>query len=190
MTALAALAGLLAVGGLMLAVSGVRPAPVASRRPTRSWEVDPAQLVAAVALAAVVLLVTRWPVAAVAAGLGGWFVAGPLLHRQRIGDAARAEAMALWVEMLRDAMGTARGVEGVLVATASTAPAPIRADVQRMARRLAYDPLDAVLDDLGDDLRHPIGDLVVTALRLASKAGARQTRDVLDQLAAAAYREA
>ena len=59
-----------------------------------------------------------------------------------------------------------------------------------MARRLAYDPLDEVLDGLAEDLAHPVGDLVVTALRLASRAGARQTRDVLADLADAAYREA
>ena len=60
----------------------------------------------------------------------------------------RTEALALWAEMLRDAIGTSRGVEGVLVATAATAPLPIRDDVQRMARRLEREPLDSALDGL------------------------------------------
>jgi Flp pilus assembly protein TadB len=189
-TALAAAAGVAFVAGILLVASGVHPAPKARRRPRPAWHFEPAQMVGAVVAGGAALLVTRWPVAGVAAAVTGWFLALPLLRRRRISDAERAEAIALWAEMLRDAMGTARGMEGVLVATAATAPAAIRPEVQRMARRLTYDPLDDVLDGLGEDLAHPIGDLVVTALRLASKAGARQTRDVLDGLAAAAYRDA
>src|SRR5690606_17759530 len=47
-----------------------------------------------------------------------------------------------------------------------------------------------VLDDLADDLAHPVGDLVVTALRLAARSGGRQIRSVLDDLAAVAREEA
>lgn len=192
MTALAALAGAMFVVGTALFVSGLRPtdAPRERARVVRSPSFDPVQLVGAVAAAGFTLLVTRWPVAAVGAGLAGWVAATAYARRSRVSDAIRAEALALWVEMLRDAMGTARGMEGVLVATAATAPAAIRDEVGRMARRLGYDPLDDVLDGLADDLDHPLGDLVVTALRLASRAGARQTRDVLTDLAEAAYREA
>lgn len=192
MTALAALSGALFASGVLLLVSGVRPTePIRpGERRRRAVDVDPAQPIGAAACAVLALVITRWPVAAIGAGLAGWFAAVPLVRRQRVSDAARAEALALWVEMLRDAMGTARGIEGVLVATAGTAPAAIRPEVARMARRLAYDPLDDALDGLADDLDHPLGDLVVTALRLASRAGARQTRDVLADLAATAYREA
>src|SRR5690606_15094967 len=70
------------------------------------------------------------------------------------------------------------------------APALIRPHVLRMARRLAYEPLDDALDDLADDLDHPLGDLVVTSLRLAARSGGRQIRAVLDDLAAAAREEA
>ncbi|HAS13141.1 MAG TPA: hypothetical protein DCS55_21915 [Acidimicrobiaceae bacterium] len=117
-------------------------------------------------------------------------IAGAKTTGERRALDKRTEAIALWAEMLRDAIGTARGVEGVLVATAATAPLPIRSEVQRMARRLQHESLDAVLDDLADDLDHPIGDLVVTALRLTSTAGGRQVRDVLANLAVAAYAEA
>ena len=124
------------------------------------------------------------------AAAGGWFVPAAVRRRRGVQNEARTEAIALWAEMLRDAIGTARGIEGVLVATASTAPLPIRVEVMTMARRLEYEPLDVVLDELGDDLAHPIGDLVVTALRLTATAGAREVRSVLADLAAAAYSEA
>ncbi len=190
MTGLAAAAGALVAAGLLIAVSGFSPTPVRGRpMRTRRAATDPLLPVAAMAAGGVALLITRWPVAALAAGVAGWTTATGFTSRRRVSDATRAEALALWVEMLRDAMGTARGIEGVLVATAATAPQAIRPEVTRMARRLAYDPLDEVLDGLADDLAHPVGDLVVTALRLASRAGARQTRDVLADLANAAYRE-
>lgn len=192
MTAIAALAGLLVVGGLWVVAFSWRPVQVSSRpRARRSRTgIHQRRLVVGLAAALVTLVITRWPVAAVAAGVAAGAVAGASGINLRRALDRRTEAIALWAEMLRDAIGTARGVEGVLVATAATAPLPIRPEVQRMARRLQHESLDAVLDDLADDLDHPIGDLVVTALRLTSTAGGRQVRDVLANLAVAAYAEA
>ena len=192
MTALAALAGAATVGGIWLVLASWRPVPSTPRgAPTRRLDsLDRRRVAAAAAGALVALVVTRWPIAAVAGAAIGWALTGTTEHGKRRELHKRTEAIALWAEMLRDAIGTARGVEGVLVATAATAPLPIRDDVQAMARRLQHEPLDAVLDDLAADLDHPIGDLVVTALRLTSTAGGRQVRDVLASLAAAAYAEA
>lgn len=193
MTALAALAGVLVFGGLAFAVLSLRPVPVTERNRIRLPRLDSRarhRVVAAVAAFLAALVLTRWPVAAIAAAGAGWVAAGIRSRRARQIEDRRTEAIALWAEMLRDAIGTARGVEGVLVATAATAPLPIRDDVQRMARRLEREPLDSALDGLAADLDHPLGDLVVTALRLTSTAGGRQVRDVLNNLAAAAYAEA
>jgi Flp pilus assembly protein TadB len=191
-TALAALAGLLVVGGLWVSATSWRPVPRRERvrQPQKAAGRHQTRLIAAGSGALITLVITRWVVAAIAAGAIGWVAAGGRGAKKRQALDKRTEAIALWAEMLRDAIGTARGVEGVLVATAATAPLPIRPEVQRMARRLQREPLDAVLDDLADDLDHPIGDLVVTALRLTSTAGGRQVRDVLANLAVAAYAEA
>ncbi|MEY2422046.1 MAG: tight adherence protein [Acidimicrobiaceae bacterium] len=186
-----AAAGMAVVGGVLLVLSGLRRAPViVARGRQREIHIDVERAAAAAVVGLVVALVTRWPVAALAAVGAGWYV--PLPGRRRAGRYldARTEAIALWTEMLRDGIGTARGLEGVLVATASSAPLPIRAEVQQMAQRLSYEPLAVVLRQLGDDLAHPIGDLVVTALELASTAGSRHVRAVLEDLAAAAYTEA
>lgn len=192
MTTLAAVAGLLVASGLWLALSSLRAVPVrhAPGSPLTRWRLDHRRLTTAAVAALGTWILTRWIVAAVAGGVAGWLAAGTpgVKHRRSLDK--RTEAIALWADMLRDAIGTARGVEGVLVATAATAPLPIRPEVQRMARRLQRESLDSVLDDLADDLNHPIGDLVVTALRLTSTAGGRQVRDVLTNLAIAAYAEA
>jgi Flp pilus assembly protein TadB len=193
-TAVALLAGVAVVAGVLLAVSGVRLAPIVERaRPRRRRRPVPGPerivLVGAVALA--VLVLTRWPVAAIAAGAAAGLLSGPASPLRRHSESAEiAEALTVWAEMLRDATGTPRGIEGVLVATAAGAPLAIRPHVLRLAQRLPYDPLGPALDDLADDLAHPVGDLVVTALGLAARSGGRQIRTVLDDLASVAREEA
>jgi Flp pilus assembly protein TadB len=136
------------------------------------------------------LMFTRWIVAAAGIAVAAWIIVGWARRETSRAYEARTEAIAEWAEMLRDGIGTARGIEGVLVATGPTAPLPVRAAVGRMVGRLPYESLADVLDDLADDLNHPIGDLVVTALRMASTAGGRQIREVLTDLAEAAHSEA
>lgn len=194
MSGMALLCGILVVGGALFAVSGLArvPAPETSARTRRQRQIPSPERVATVGgVALVTLLLTRWPVAAVAAGLGVALLSGTRSALgKNSGDADIADALTAWAEMLRDATGTPRGIEGVLVATAAGAPALIRPAVARVAQRLPYDPLDVALDDLADDLAHPVGDLVVTALRLAARSGGRQIRSVLDDLATVAREEA
>jgi len=193
MTLVAALSGALVLGGLWLAVTSWRPVPeppAQGRLLDRLSDLEARRVIAAVVGALVALVVTRWPIAAIAGALVGWALAGGTGRRARRDRQQRTEAIALWAEMLRDTVGTARGVEGVLVATAATAPAPIRPEVQQMAHRLQHEPLDVALIGLSRDLDHPVADLVVNALRLTATAGGGQVREVLDSLATAAYAEA
>lgn len=189
MTGIAGLAGFLIVGGLALAFSGIRPSPVREKTSTRMRApgVGRERLIAIAVGAAIGLVLTRWPAAAITGGIIGGLIP---LGKRKVDDATRAEAIALWAEMLRDSVGSARGVESVLVGTASAAPAPIRAEVQQAAARLPYDDFEDVMEALAEDLAHPIGDLVVSAMRLAARGGGRQLRDVLSNLAAAAHAEA
>jgi tight adherence protein B len=191
-TALAAFCGLLIVGGIWLAVDSIRPVPIVVKPPT-TRTTDPilrrrVLIAAGTALAA--FAITRWPIGAVAGLAVGWVAGGLRGTKERQTVERRTEAIALWAEMLRDAIGTARGIEGVLVATAATSPLPIRAALQTMAQRLQNEPLDTVLEGLAADLDHALGDLVVTALRLASTTGGHHLRDVLHSVANAAYAEA
>lgn len=193
MTALVLVCGAAVMIGVMLMVGGLQLVPVQPKRtrgPSRHFEMPSPERVALVAGAGVgVLLLTRWPVAALASAIAAAVVSSPGL-RQRSDEGEKAEALTVWAEMLRDATGTPRGIEGVLVATASGAPLLIRPHVMRLARRLPYEPLEDALQGLADDLSHPVGDLVVTALRLAARSGGRQIRAVLDDLAAVAREEA
>lgn len=193
MTGLALLCGLFVVGGGLLAASGLARVPEPARAPARRPREmpTPTRMATVAGVALLTLLLTRWPVAAIAAGLAVALLSGTRSALgKRTEEADVAEALTAWAEMLRDATGTPRGIEGVLVATAPGAPALVRPHVVRLAQRLPYDPLDVALDDLAEDLAHPVGDLVVTALRLAARSGGRQIRSVLDDLATVAREEA
>jgi hypothetical protein len=198
---LAAAVGMVIVSGLWLICSGLVAREVRPRRSVPKIISSPAtstvtgrlrmeQAAGALIGAISILVFTRWVVAAAGMAVAVWIVVGWARRETSRAYEARTEAIAEWAEMLRDGIGTARGIEGVLVATAPTAPIPVRAAVGRMAGRLPYESLADVLDDLAADLNHPIGDLVVTALRMASTAGGRQIREVLTDLAAAAHSEA
>jgi len=183
--------------GLVLIAVGLRPRRPAAPdrrllargrwRPAR-WPTAERFLPVAIA-GLVTLIVTRWPVLAVAAGVAVWWLSARD-HRTRAREIEATEAIATWAEMLRDATGTPRGIEGVLVSTASTAPRPIRQHVTRLAHRVTYEPLELALAELADDLDDPNGDLVVAALELAATSGGRDLRAVLDSLATSARDEA
>jgi tRNA-splicing ligase RtcB len=156
--------GLVALGGGMAVVAGIlliaggwcRQPPRPYRR-RRSVDLPLERLLAAGGGGLVTLVLTRWPVAASGMAAGGWFVAGWWQHRGEPSAERKAEALALWVEMLRDTVGTAKGLEGVIAVTASTAPPLIRPEIVRVAARLQDNvPLDRVLVELAEALDHPV----------------------------------
>lgn len=188
----------LALGGLLSAVAAVldarRPQPYTNRTPRRSpsrrQSFDPSPVVAAGGCALIAAVVTRWPVAAIAAAALGWWLPNLMRGPRSVRMEARTEAIADWCDLLRDAAATSRGLEGLLAATAPSAPITIRPAVMEMAQRLEFEPIDDALAGLAAQLDHPLGDLLVTALRLSASAGSGRVRQVLDDLATAAHIEA
>jgi hypothetical protein len=177
--------GIVGGSGVVLVMSGWRAAPANAAAPPR-WRSagllsqDPAELLIPAAAGLVALVVTRWPAAAVVGAAAGR--AAVARRRPTVDEAARAEAIALLIEQLRNAAGAADGVETVLANAARHAPAPIREDVQRGTSRLAYAPLEVVLDDLAEALAHPSGDQVARAIgQVAEQGGSLQA--ALDRLA-------
>ena len=106
------------------------------RKPT-SWAVGNSswslRLALGAILAVLVAALTRWPAAAVFAGLAG--ISLPSLVRMTRGTdvTARTEAIALWTELLRDTLAAASGLSQSIVSTALVAPEPIQKEVQALA---------------------------------------------------------
>lgn len=97
-------------------------------------------------------------------------------------ETALVEALAVWVEQLRDTIAGARGLEQSLMATAATAPDVLRPSVQRLASRMGVMPLPRALRGLATDIDHPLADFVTAALIVAAENHVRDLVSLLTHL--------
>jgi tight adherence protein B len=201
MELLAALAGLTAASGIILAWAGLthRPAAEPGIRPPGRWRrfvriaTDPARrrrLTAAAVAGLVVLLVAGWPVAALAVAAGVYVLPPMLSGREPTRRITRLEALEQWARRLAEVMGASRGLEATLTDSQHVTPAPIRAPVTVLAERLHnHANTEHALRAFADELDDPIGDLIATALILAAKRRGPGTRHALAALADAVAAE-
>ncbi len=181
-TALAAL-------GLLIAstpdVIVTRPHRLHMQRGRRS------QLAISITTATAVLLVSGWIVPAVVLGVGAWWAAAGWHRRQRHGqvEIERIDALASWIENLRDVLIAGDQPIGAIAATVGTCPPVIRPHVRRLVAGLGRQDPDIVFRRFADDIDDPIGDLVATGLMIAVRRGAR-TVGVLSALAEQARQQA
>jgi Flp pilus assembly protein TadB len=194
----ALLAGALAGAGLLLLVVAVRGLPRrAAAAPPAAGRLPPALAFlsqrgwkAAVA-ALLTLLITRWPIAAVGAGLltMTWhgLLGGAAEERLAI---ARIEALASWTESVRDTIAGAVGLEQAIPSSLRAAGQvmqdPLRLLVDRLRTRM---PLPAALERFADELDDPVADLVVASLILNAKVRGPGLREVLTALSRSAREE-
>ncbi|MBA9003050.1 type II secretion system F family protein [Thermomonospora cellulosilytica] len=142
------------------------------------------------AVGLVVLLVLRWPVAAVAVGAAVYVLPPMLSGREPQQRITRLEALAAWARRLAEVMGASRGLEQALADSARIAPAAIGEPVSRLADRLNnHANTEQALRAFADDLDDPIGDLIACALVLAAKRRGPGTREALSLLADAVEQE-
>jgi Flp pilus assembly protein TadB len=142
------------------------------------------QLVAGLVAAAVVVLVSGWLLpAAIVGALAFWATAG-WLGRQRGAsrEIERLDALASWIESVRDVLMAGEQPVGAITSTVSACPPIIRPQVRRLALGLARRDPDHVFRRFADELDDPLADLVATGLSIAVRRGAR-TVPVLTALA-------
>jgi hypothetical protein len=146
----------------------LRPPP--PRSAARRIQLDQRIAALAVASGAVVLLLTRWPVAALAAAVlvGGWrylFASSQATVARR-----RLDAIAKWLEDLRDLQaGSNLDLAETLSQSATRAPKEIEPQLVDFSSRVAHHvPLPDALVDLADDLDHPVADTAVASMVFAA----------------------
>ncbi|GAA0479857.1 hypothetical protein Aca07nite_87700 [Actinoplanes capillaceus] len=189
--------GAVLAAGLLLLVDGLRrrPRPVAAGRGRLTRWVrgrGPVQVAASLGAAAVVAGLTRWPVGALLAGLAVWTLPGMLMggDKARGKRLARLDGIAAWTESLVATLRGAAGLEQTIIATAPSAPEPVRAPVLLLAADLrAGVPLPDALRNFSVNLADPVGDTVAAALVLAASEGAGNLAEPLSDLATAAREE-
>ena len=197
----AALAGLATAVGLSITIAGVRgvePDKREARPPSRwqaalrspTWPGRRNRLLSAAGAALVVLLVSGWPVAALAVGIGAYALPPMLSGRAPQRRIAQLEALAQWSRRLAEMIGASRGLEQALADSARIAPAPIRGPVTTLASRLNnHASTEQALRAFADELDDPIADLIASALLLAASRRGPGTREALSLLADAVEHE-
>ena len=156
-----------------------------------NWRTGFQRLGLAILAAVPVLAATRWWVAAGLAGAGAaWWPTARRAAGSNRRERATVEALATWVEQLRDTLAGAHGLHSAIVATAAVAPTAIAPAVQALAARLDYQRLGPALDRFAADVDHPLADFVVVALGVADQHQARDLTGLLGHLADSARQEA
>ena len=139
------------------------PTPIS--RDGRRIRLDQRIVIIAVTTGTIVLLLTRWPIAALAAAVlvGGWrylFASSHATVARR-----RLDAIAKWLEDLRDLQaGSNLDLAETLSQSATRAPKEIEPQLVDFSARVAHHvPLTDALVDLADDLDHPVADTAVAS---------------------------
>ncbi len=163
--------------------------PVRQRRPLDADLIP--RLLGSLGLGALVLTFSGWLVASTVVAVGCWFATGRWQRRDRrsVSDVERTDALASWIENLRDVLVAGDQPIGAINATVATCPPAIKPQVRRLAAGLGRQEPDIVFRRFADDLDDPIGDLVAAGLLIAVQRGAR-TVTVLGALAEQARRQA
>jgi len=187
-------------GAIWLLITGIRGVVVdPTRPPSRTRRLTTAlrspalsgRIVGGIAVAALTLAVTRWPVAAV--GLGALVVWWPALFGGTAAEQrqiASLEALVTWTETLRDTIAAHASLEQAIPASAVNAPALIRPALVRLVGQLrARVPMDKALLALAAELDDPSADLVIAALMLSSTRRGDRLGDVLTGLTTTAREE-
>ena len=191
MTAFAALLGAGFGLGILAFIGGLRRRHLAA--PSRGHGLVVTRelvirLAIAVFVAALVGVLTRWPVGALLAGIAAYALPKALGSNKDAERAlARTEAVAIWAELLRDNMSAAAGLEQAIIVTAPFAPAAIKEDIDELTAGLRLGHrLPVALNALRDRLDDRTGRLVVRALLQASQRQSRDLAKLLTELASRA----
>ncbi len=174
---------LLFVAGVALAVlpPGDAPQVTLSTRDVRRLGI---RFVGACAAGLLVLVVSGWVLPGVVVGGGAFWAIGGWQRRDRAGDAeiARLDALASWIENVRDVLMAGEQPVGAIASTVGACPPIIRPHIRRLAAGLSRQDPDVVFRRFADDLDDPLADLVAAGLAIAIRRGAR-TVPVLTALA-------
>jgi Flp pilus assembly protein TadB len=195
----ALLCGVAAGGGLALLIVALRGLPPKTAEERIRAQRRGAEIAAffgrrgtiAAAAAMLVLLLTRWPVAAVATALlaFSWNSLFGGAREERAGM-RRVEALANWTESLRDTIAGAVGLEQAIPASARAAAPALRRALDNLVDRLrARTPLPEALQEFADELDDSSADVIIASLILNARLRGPGLREVLGALARSARDE-
>ncbi|MFD6757366.1 type II secretion system F family protein [Micromonospora gifhornensis] len=194
----AVLAGLLAIGGVVVGVVGVvgttrpprPPSALALRlrgwwtgtgRTRREQRAHQIKIVAGVGGGAVAWLLSGWPAAGLIVGVAvpgiPWLFAAASIEQQALN---RLKAVEFWTRRLADIVAQGIGLQQAIVATAATAPRAIEQEVRDLAARIQANVDPAVaLQQFADEIDDYTCDQVIAPLMLHLKDRGQGLHEVL-----------
>lgn len=175
------LCSVLAVAGLVVAVSEPphRSHPAASGT---AWTTLALRWGASAGVGASLVLVSGWVLPAVVVAGGTFWAIGRWQRREASVDLDRLDALAGWIENVRDVLMAGEQPVGAIQASVPACAPSLRPAVRRLAAGLGRQEPDEVFRRFADDVDDPLGDLVAAGLSIAVRRGAR-TVPVLTALA-------
>ena len=175
---------LLGVAGVAWALLPSSASPGERRAARVPIAVRGTQTAVAVIAGLLVMAVSGWVVPGAVVAVGCYLAVDGWRHRQRSGEReiARLDALASWIESVRDVLIAGEQPIGAIVSTVDACPPMIRPQVRRLAAGLGRQDPDLVFRRFADELDDPLGDLVAAGLSIAVRRGAR-TVPVLTALA-------
>lgn len=148
------------------------------------WRVSGRTAALAVAAGLAALAITGWPVAGLATVPAVITLPRILSRRPARARIATLEALESWTRRLADLLAASRGLEDAITHSAATAPPPIAAAVAGLARAVGgRTATETALRAFADAINDPVGDLIATALLLATEQRGPGVHDVLTELA-------
>jgi hypothetical protein len=174
--------------GIALVVGGIWSTESPVRRMAMAKRLDPANRQAAlcaVVLATAVGLITHWPAGAAIGGAVGWTLRSALQPNTSRRVVGRLEALATWIEALRDSVAAHRGLLAAVESTVPTAPPQIKRNVAGLVLRIkSGTPLDKALHAFAAELGDAAVDEAIAPLILASRFGGSDLQGLLATAAA------
>ena len=142
------------------------------------------RVTAAVVIVVILLIVTGWILPAGVAGVATWIISGGYLRSgtPTAVTLARLDALASWVESVRDLLLAGEQTLGAVIASARSCPPAIRPSVRRLTASLGRRDAEEALRRFAAEIDDPVADLVAVGLLIAIRRGAR-TAAVLSALA-------
>lgn len=188
--------GVFVAFGVMLLAVGFNlgapaPAPKTAKAPKVTGRAPSGRAAVAVVIAFVVFAVSGWLLLGVAAGMLVLWWGRVFRSTTANNERARLEAIAKWLEDLRDVVGGSNlSMEAALEQTADTAPTTINTELARfVAKRRRAVPIEEALIALADDLAHPTADTAIAAMLLAVGTSGASLARTLSTLAVVARDE-
>jgi tight adherence protein B len=182
------LATALGVLAIIVLVADDESRPLAGRY-TPDPQLAP-RLAVSAAIGLLIVATSGWLLPAFVVATSVWFGLQTWQRRDRSTHGVeRTDALASWIENLRDVLIAGDQPIGAIAATVNTCPQLIRAPVRRLSAGLGRQEPDIVFRRFADDIDDPLGDLVAAGLLIAVQRGAR-TVAVLTALAEQARQQA